>query len=80
MCMGRTVAGYCSMTDSTVRARSASVAAQASNEANVVRVVDKDFDVQLLEQSRVDKDQDAFDDNYQAWLRRRAFHSSACAF
>src|SRR5947207_12853128 len=42
------------------------VAAQTPDEANIVGCVDKNFDVQLLEQSWIRKDQYSFDDNN--WL------------
>jgi hypothetical protein len=43
------------------------VTPQTTNEANVVRRIDKNFNIQLLEQAGVGKNQNAFNDH--DWLR-----------
>src|ERR1043165_1708674 len=49
------------------------VASQTANETNVVRRIDKDLDIHLLEQTRIDKDQDSFDDDDRFRLDRPRF-------
>src|SRR6266540_5752226 len=49
------------------------VAAQTANETNVVRRIDKDFDIQLLKQTRIGKDQYAFHDHNWLGFDRASF-------
>ena len=77
--MGRTVERYCWITDSRVRPRSASVPLQPADEADVVGHVHEDLDVEQRAQRRVDKQQDAFDQNDIARLDADRRGARVCA-
>src|SRR5215813_3919467 len=47
------------------------VTAEAANKAQIVRRIDKDLDIHLLEQTRFRKNQDAFDDDNRFRLNPR---------